>query len=75
MRIDWKNAMNMMSYTSIDNFRAFKKDKEYTGYELFSMIIPPKINVLRGEGPTQFSIKNGQLERGYLKKEYFFIGE
>ena len=64
MRIDWKNAMNIMSYTSIDNFSAFKKGKEYTGHEIFSMIIPPKINVSKGD----LLIKNGVLERGFLGK-------
>ncbi|AYV80857.1 MAG: DNA-directed RNA polymerase subunit alpha [Harvfovirus sp.] len=72
MRIDWKSAMNIMSYTSIDNFAAFKKDKEYTGYELFSMIIPPKINVTRidkDKPEKTLIIKNGVLEKGYLSKD------
>lgn len=65
MRIDWKNAMNIMSYTSIDDFASFKK-KEYSGYELFSMIVPPKINVNR-KGVV---IKNGILEQGYITKDF-----
>lgn len=69
MRIDWRSAMNIMSYTSIDKFSSFKKNKDYTGHELFSMIIPPKINVSRGEGDKQFLIKNGILEKGTLSKE------
>lgn len=69
MRVDWKTAMNIMSYTTIDNFNAFKKNKEYTGHELFSMIIPPKINVVRGEKDKQLIIKNGILEKGSITKE------
>lgn len=65
MRIDWKNAMNIVSYTAIDNFNAFKKGKEFTGYELFSMIIPPKINVSKSD----LTIKNGVLENGYITKD------
>lgn len=69
MRIDWKSAMNIMSYTSMDDFKAFKKGKEYTGHELFSMIIPPKINVRRGEKERELVIRNGILEKGRLTKD------
>lgn len=70
MRIDWKNAMNIMSYTSIDDFKVFKKEKEYTGHELFSMIIPEKINISKYEdGKPVLIIKNGVLTDGYLKKD------
>ena len=65
MRIDWKNAMNIMSYTAIDNLDSFKKTKEFTGYELFSMILPPRINVKKGD----LLIKNGTLEKGYVTKD------
>jgi len=69
MRIDWKSAMNIMSYTSIDDFKIFKKNKEYTGHELFSMIIPPKINVTKidkDKPEKSLVIKNGVLEKGYI---------
>jgi len=64
-RIDWRSAMNIMSYTSIDDFSSFKKDKEYTGHEIFSLIIPPGINI--SKGPLQ--LKNGILESGRLNKD------
>jgi hypothetical protein len=54
-----------MSYTSIEDFSTIKKNKDYTGAELFSLIIPPGINVNR---PT-LKIKNGQLIDGRLSKD------
>jgi DNA-directed RNA polymerase II subunit RPB1 len=77
MRIDWKSAMNIMSYTSIDDFKSFKKNKEYTGHELFSLIIPPKINVSRFDdaGKPTLTIKNGKLTEGYLTKDILGSGK
>lgn len=66
MRIDWRNAMNIMSYTSIDDFATFKKDKEYTGHEMYTMIIPPNINVDK----SGVKIKNGVFESGKLTDEF-----
>lgn len=66
MRIDWRNAMNIVSYTSLDDFKLLKKNKEYTGHELFSLIIPSKINVSRGG----VEIINGVLRKGQLSKEF-----
>jgi DNA-directed RNA polymerase beta' subunit len=69
MKIDWKNTMNMISYTSFDDFSSFEK-KEYTGHEIFSMIIPSKINVNIGSNgdKKQVIIKNGIIEKGYMAK-------
>ena len=66
MRVDWKDAMNIISYTMIDEFDAFKKDKQYEGTELFSFIVPPKINTKRGN----FIVKKGVLDpnNGVLTK-------
>ena len=70
MKIDWKDAMNMMAYTSIDDFMKFAKNKSYTGHELISMVIPSRINVKKGSDndPEQILIKNGVMERGRLTK-------
>ena len=64
MKIDWKSAMNIMSYTSIDDFSSFKKDREFTGSELFSLIIPPRVNTTKGG----IEVVNGQIKKGYLSK-------
>lgn len=73
MRIDWKDAMNIMAYTSIDDFSSFKKGKEYRGTELFSYIVPPKINTKRGN----FIVKQGVLdpEHGVLTKTMLGSGK
>lgn len=65
IRIDWKSAMNMMSYTSLEDFSKIKKNKDYTGPELYSLIMPPNINVDKSD----LKIKNGQLVEGRLKKD------
>lgn len=70
VRIDWKNAMNIISYTTIDDFKNFRKN-DYTGHELFSMIIPPKINLTKGE----VKIENGQIKAGKLSKDLLGAGK
>ncbi|VBB18353.1 DNA-directed RNA polymerase II subunit 1-like [Yasminevirus sp. GU-2018] len=59
-KIGWRDAMNIMSYTTFDDFSKFEKDREYTGAELFSMIIPPRVTMKIGE----VEIKNGELIKG-----------
>jgi DNA-directed RNA polymerase II subunit RPB1 len=70
VRIDWKNTMNIISYTTTDDFKSFKK-QEYTGQELFSMIIPPKINLTKGD----VKIVNGQVKEGQLTKDVLGAGK
>lgn len=65
VRIDWRNAMNIMSYTSLEDFSHIKKDKDYTGSELFSLIVPPGINMQKGS----LKIKNGKIIEGRLSKD------
>ena len=65
VRIDWRTAMNIMSYTSLDDFSAIKKNKDCAGTELYSLILPPGISVSR----ATIKIKNGQLVDGRLSKE------
>mgnify|MGYP000149051844 CR=1 FL=1 len=65
LKIDWRSAMNIMSYTSMESFKNLKKNKEYTGAELYSLILPQGINVVKGN----FKIKNGQLIEGRLSKD------
>lgn len=61
MMIDWHDAMNIVSYTAIDDFDDFKK-KDLTGSELFSLIVPSKINT-EAKG---IKIENGKLTKGVL---------
>jgi DNA-directed RNA polymerase II subunit RPB1 len=66
MNIDWKNAMNVISYTSLDNLSSFKKNVDYAGKDIFSMIIPSRINI----SDASLSIKNGIIEKGRVNKTY-----
>lgn len=71
IRIDWRNAMNIMSYTSLEDFSVIKKNKEYSGSELYSLIIPPGINISK----STLKIKNGQLIEGRLSKDVLGAGK
>jgi DNA-directed RNA polymerase II subunit RPB1 len=62
MKIHWKDAMNIVSYTSIDDFSSFKKNVGYDGAKMFSLIVPSKIN-MEHAGVT---IKNGNIEKGKI---------
>lgn len=74
MDIDWRTAMNIISYTSIDNFKDFKKNKKYTGKELFSMIIPNKITTSRaGIKVKKGKLIEGQIGKTHVKKENSLI--
>lgn len=63
MRIHWKDAMNIVSYTAIDDFSTFKKDTDYVGADLFSLIIPNNINAEN----AGIIIKNGKIEKGQIR--------
>ena len=65
MKIDWRNAMNIMSYTSIEDFASFKKNTDMTGKEMFSLIVPPAINITK----PNFKIKSGVLTEGRVAKD------
>jgi len=64
MSIHWQDAMNIISYTTLDNFSAIKKKKYISGKDLFSLIIPSKINLSRGK----LNIDKGYIKNGILKK-------
>jgi len=73
-KINKKNAMNIMSYTSASELSEFKKKDFFTGSELFSMIIPERINMLN-ENKSGIIIKNGKLIDGQLTKKNLKSGE
>lgn len=60
-KIHWKSAMNIISYTSFKKFHLMKKEKDYGGNELFSLIIPGKINM-----SGDLNVKNGVITSGKL---------
>ena len=57
-KIDWKDVMNIISYTTLDDFSSLKKNKQYLGTELFSQIIPTNITTRKGN----LVINNGKLD-------------
>jgi DNA-directed RNA polymerase beta' subunit len=69
-KIDWRTSMNFLSGLELDNFSNIPKNKKYMGKELFSYLIPKKINLLKGDpsNPT-ILVKNGVLEVGLLGEE------
>lgn len=60
-RIDWKTAMNMLTYTSFNRLTEVIKNKQYTGSEIFSAIIPQRINCV---APVE--VVNGKLIKGIV---------
>lgn len=61
--VDWRDAMNIIGYTTFNNFDNFKK-KNISGSELFSMIIPDNITIDKGS----IVIKNGRIKKGQINK-------
>jgi hypothetical protein len=61
--------MNFLSGLELDNFDNIPR-KEYTGKEVFSYLIPKKINMLKGDpaNPKIF-VKNGIVEAGLLGED------
>ena len=64
-KIEYFDACNFLCNTSSKNKVKLKKNKNITGSELFSYIIPSKINSKKGK---YFEIKNGSLLKGVLDK-------
>jgi DNA-directed RNA polymerase II subunit RPB1 len=69
VKIDWRSAMNIISYTSVDDFSSFKKE-DMTGKELFSMIIPSSINMKKGD----FKVEEGNIVSGRMGKAILGAG-
>lgn len=65
IKIEWKDAMNIISYTSLDDFSILKKS-DCEGSKLFSLIIPGKINF----NIDGLHVKNGNIEKGVVKSSH-----
>ena len=61
VKIDWRNAMNIISYTSFENMKKLDKERTFTGQEVFTLIIPPGINI---HGDNNFRVKDSVLTEG-----------
>lgn len=71
-KLDWRTTMNLLSGLKLEGLDKFdnnelKKNREYTGKEIFSYLIPKKINLLKGDvSNPKILVKNGILEAGVL---------
>ena len=65
LKVDWKTAMNLITYTSVEDFSGFTKGTEISGAKLYSMIIPPKINVKS----NKLKVKNGEITEGRITND------
>lgn len=64
----WEVA-NIICNTTSDTKFEIKMDKDYTGHEIFSQIIPAGINTIKKSGDKiTLEITNGKLLSGYLDK-------
>jgi DNA-directed RNA polymerase II subunit RPB1 len=70
VRIKGSDAANILCNTSSTTKYELDMDKEYTGQEVFSHIIPKGINNIKknDKGEITFQIKDGQLLTGLLDK-------
>ena len=69
-KIDWKTAMNLLSGLELDTLENIPKGKEFTGKEIFSYLIPKKINMLKGDPSNpRILVKNGILEVGLMGED------
>lgn len=66
--IDWRNVMNMLVNLKLPKDDIVQKGKTYTGHELFSYIIPERVNKSNFGQANEILIKSGKLISGYLKK-------
>jgi DNA-directed RNA polymerase II subunit RPB1 len=69
VRINGFDVANILCNTTSDTKFEIKLNKDYTGHELFSHIIPVGINNTKKiDDKIVFQIKNGKLTKGYLDK-------
>lgn len=65
LKVDWRNAMNLISYTTIEDFDKIPKGENMSGTKLYSFIVPPKINFKA----SKLKIKNGEITEGKVTAE------
>lgn len=66
--IDWRSAMNMLTNLKLPKQIQIQKGKTYTGHELFSCILPERINKTNYGQSRDILVKFGSLISGYLSK-------
>ena len=59
LMLDWRTAMNVLSASKLDNYSIIQKDKNVSGKDVYSAIIPDNINSV-----GKAIVKNGVIEKG-----------
>lgn len=71
IRIDWKDAMNILMATSVGLNADIPKHTQLAGKYVYSQIIPKNINIIRTNDKGEFDtrIVNGMVTHGLLGKD------
>ena len=62
-KVRWDDVMNILQHTTLKKYN-IERGKEYTGLELFSMLIPKKINLSN----SVITIMDGIIKEGVINK-------
>ena len=76
VKFNWRDYMNLAACISREEIAQVKKNKEYTGKQLFSELVPEKINFQKKSGgKVTFDITNGILTEGTVAKDLLGAGK
>lgn len=65
--VDWHDAMNIMMHTTNEDVKVEKR--QYSGKDVFSKIIPDRINIKGNTDAGYVVIRNGQIKEGKMSKK------
>jgi DNA-directed RNA polymerase II subunit RPB1 len=70
IKVDWKDAMNILMSTSTGLNGSIPKGKMVSGKWLYSQIIPPEINIVKKKDDGSYAVRvsNGQITNGFFGK-------
>lgn len=66
--VNWRNVMNILSCLKLPKNTIIEKNKSYSGRELFSMILPERVNKSNMGKKDAVNIEHGKLISGFLNK-------
>lgn len=74
--LDWRTSMNLLAGMELDKYDVIKRNSNVSGKDIFTQLVPPKINILKGnpEKPSLL-IKNGKLEAGAIGNDAIGVGK
>lgn len=65
LKVGWRTAMNLITYTTVEDFSKIPKKQDLPGAKLYSMIVPPEINL----NSKKLKIKNGEIVDGRVTND------